>query len=335
MSSRLSEETARVEQKLLQAPFRNAIVGCFKNNETSNDAFEGLLDPLQKLVRTSPPIAASLAKSEIFVRVKQKLHTKKPLVRVSLLKIVLDICQATSDHCSSLLRSSGLLEMLKTLQLESAVLVKDLAGEVVKLADCGPRVRPPMRRSSSSTLGPSTGSPLPGPLSSPQHVRTTNVFSYFDNSNPSSIRSPRSRPSRTSINPARISESSAIASSSSSLASITQEKAISNITPSYARPGSRDSSSGSAPSARPSTLHGIHLDPKPRLPRSGPSATRLSTLNRLATPRNDSPTQPTTVENATPTHKPAWNSAAAKTSSAANGRRTRRQTSGGDSRYLS
>lgn len=216
------------------------------------------------------------------------------------------------------------------MQLDSAVLVKDLAGEIVKLVDRGPRIRPSMRRSSSSTLTPSSGHHLPGPLSSPQHIRTSNVLSYFDNSNQSSLRSPRSRPSRTSINPARITESTSIASSTSSLASITQERS-SHVTPSFVRPGSRDSSSGSAPSTRPSGIHNSYLDAKPRLPQSGPSATRLSTLNRLATPRNESPTQPT-LENSTPTHKPAWNSAAAKSSSALNGRRTRRQTSGGESR---
>lgn len=323
-----------MEQKLLQGSFKDAIVGCFKNNETSSDVFESLLDPLQKVIRTSPSIAACLAREEIFVRTRQKLSTKKPLVRVSLLKMVLDICQATSDSCASLLRRSGLLEILKDLQKDSAVLVKDLANEIVKLVDHGPRIRPSMRRSSSSTLTPTSQHPPPGPLSSPQHVRTTNSLSYFDNSSQPSIRSPRSRPSRASMNPSRIVEPPSIASSTSSLASVISNSS-SHATPSYVRPGSRDSSSGSAPQTRSSASANSHHDSKPRLPRSGPSATRLSTLTRLSTPthhasRNDSPSS-TSTENSTPTHKPAWNSAAAKSSGALHTRRTRRQTGASDS----
>ncbi|KAF2100393.1 hypothetical protein NA57DRAFT_12354, partial [Rhizodiscina lignyota] len=131
----LQEETARVEQGLLDGAFSDAIVQCFTNKNTSSDVFENLLEPLQKIVRLSPAVAACLARDEIFVRTVQKLQTKKPIVRVSLLRVIRDICEATDDRCASLLLSSGLLDSLRRVQQDQALLAREIATELLKFAE--------------------------------------------------------------------------------------------------------------------------------------------------------------------------------------------------------
>ncbi|EKG21879.1 hypothetical protein MPH_00799 [Macrophomina phaseolina MS6] len=113
----LQEETARVEQALISGSFPSAIISCFTNQDSSVDAFENLLEPLQKLLRLSPPVAALLARPELFSRVGQKLHTRKPVVRLNLLRIVRSICDSTEESGGGapLIQSHGLLEAIKRL----------------------------------------------------------------------------------------------------------------------------------------------------------------------------------------------------------------------------
>ncbi|KAL1624529.1 Protein kinase of the Mitotic Exit Network [Diplodia seriata] len=121
----LQEETARVEQALLHS-FPEAIISCFTNQDSSVDAFENLLEPLQKLLRLSPPVAALLARRELFSRVGQKLHTKKPVVRLNLLRIVRSICDATEENGGGppLIQSHGLLDAIKRLaESDPAILI--------------------------------------------------------------------------------------------------------------------------------------------------------------------------------------------------------------------
>jgi hypothetical protein len=91
---RLQEETARVEQYLLSsfANFTPAIISAYTSAELSQSTFENMLEPLQKLVRLSPPIAASLAAPEIFQRTEQKLGHKDAVTRLNLLRILRTIC---------------------------------------------------------------------------------------------------------------------------------------------------------------------------------------------------------------------------------------------------
>lgn len=300
---------------MLEGSFSDAIVKCFTNDEISSDAFENFLEPLQKIVRLSPAVASCLARREIFARTVQKLQIKKPIVRVSLLRIIRDICEATEDRCAVLLRSSNLTESLHRMQ-QDQVLVKEIASELLKFAE-GPCIRSPMRRSSSSTLNHAGQyPPLSLPLNSQQPIRS----SYFDQS--PALLSPRSRP-RTSV--------SSVASSIST-SSISTTASLSNKTPTSIRPVSRDSNSGSAPGTGSTGLGGS--GPKSRLPRT--SATRIGRLSAGQQARPDGNQK---EENVTPTHKPwgggtggSTSTAVPKPSPAVNPRRTRRQTSGGEVR---
>ncbi|KAL9641092.1 MAG: hypothetical protein Q9204_000317 [Flavoplaca sp. TL-2023a] len=158
-SCRLQEETARVEDALLDGSFTRGILRCFTTSKAN--AFENLLEPLQKLLRLSPPVALSLAHPDLFSRILQKLNSSKAVVRLNLLRIIRSICDASDDH-GAVIRRYGLIEAIQRLaELDGAVLVRNMAGELIKTCESSERFgmstskRRPGRRSSSSTTPPS------------------------------------------------------------------------------------------------------------------------------------------------------------------------------------
>ncbi|KAG5975868.1 hypothetical protein E4U55_007544 [Claviceps digitariae] len=134
------EETANVENHLIDGNFTHAIVSCFGTNKLN--AFDSnLLEPLLKLLRLSPSIAASLAKPEMFAGIAQRLGHKKPVVRLNLLRlvrIIMDACEPGlgGGDGSRTLNSTqvrSLMDAIQTLaEKDSAVLVRNLAAELVK-----------------------------------------------------------------------------------------------------------------------------------------------------------------------------------------------------------
>lgn len=135
-SFRLQEETARVEQHLLSSSnFTSAIITAYTSSGPSRSTFENMLEPLQKLVRLSPPIAASLAVPEIFSRTEQKLNHKDAVTRLNLLRILRTICDAKEEGCW-LIRAFGCYERITWLmEQDPAVLVRQMAEELVHACD--------------------------------------------------------------------------------------------------------------------------------------------------------------------------------------------------------
>ncbi|KAF7195760.1 Cytokinesis protein sepH [Pseudocercospora fuligena] len=193
----LQEETAKVEEYLLDPAlkFSQAVAQSF--NESKADAFENLLEPLQKLLRLSPAVAASLAQLTLFERAAVKMHSKKALVRLNLLRVIRSICDAcegqgmiengTLGEGGSLLRSYGLLDAVRELaRHDPAILVREMANELVKsseLADVRPAPTPSRanpyglsRRSSSGMSMMTPPTPLAGSIGG---VNGRNS-SYFD-----------------------------------------------------------------------------------------------------------------------------------------------------------
>lgn len=136
----LQEETANVESYLIEGNFTRAIVSTFNTNRLN--AFDSnLLEPLLKLLRLSPSVAASLAKPEMFAGIAQRLGHKKPVVRLNLLRLVrniMDACEpgiGNGDGTRSLNSSQvrSLMDAIQTLaEKDSAVLVRNLASELVR-----------------------------------------------------------------------------------------------------------------------------------------------------------------------------------------------------------
>ena len=191
----LQEETAKVEEHLLRASFSDAIVRCFTNPVNSiGDGFENLLEPLQKLLRLSPPVAASLAHPELFKKTVQKLNNKKAVVRGNLLRIIRSICDSTDEPStpgSALIRRYGLYDAVYRLSTsDPAILVRNMANDLIIAAEDGARTpvdgsgryHPSRRTSHSTTMSPpalfSSSSQPPTPSS---HARASVQSSaYFD-----------------------------------------------------------------------------------------------------------------------------------------------------------
>lgn len=308
----LQEETAKVEEHLLaSAGFSEAIVKCF--NESKADAFENLLEPLQKLLRLSPPVAASLAHPDLFTRTMLRLHSKKALVRLNLLRIIRSICDA-SDEQGTLIRTYGLLDSVADLAAhDPAILVREMASELVRSSEYTVRrsldVRP-VRRSSSSTMTPP---PIIPPTSSMPPTPTLGSASSFGDRASSrgyfdfGFDGPRPRPSTAVSSPYR--------------------------------PVSRDGSGAGAQLASASSTPGPVAAPAPasatanmssaaksRLPRTSTAPGSRRPLSRLSMAPATSSSSSDKVE--TPTHAPLPRSSAA--ASAAQARSRRRQTGSAD-----
>lgn len=128
----LQEETARVEDHLLENQnFTSAIIAALTSSKSTS--FENLLEPLQKLLRLSPPLAASMARSaELFETLGQKLTHNKPAIRLNLLRIIGSICDSTEEGCF-LLDQYGLYDVVRELSYsDSAVLVRSMAGDLIR-----------------------------------------------------------------------------------------------------------------------------------------------------------------------------------------------------------
>ena len=137
----LEKETAKVEHHLLEGNFTAAITSCFNTNKAN--AFDAnLLEPLLKLVRLSPSVAASLAKAEMYAGIAQKLSHKKAVVRLNLLRLVrsiMDGCEANNTPMATLATSTAgrtLHVLFDDIQIladkDPAVLVRNLASEIVR-----------------------------------------------------------------------------------------------------------------------------------------------------------------------------------------------------------
>lgn len=183
---RLQEETAKVEEHLLdnrheRPSFTDAIVRCVTISKAN--AFENLLEPLQKLLRLSPPIASTLARPDLFTRLGQKLHHNKAAVRLNLLRIISSICDSSEEQ-GDLLARYGLLDAIRELENDPAILVRDMAGKLVRSSEKSdsmgaPKRRPPTRRRSGSNSSPSLISSHSTP-SSPQVSRSSQSRGYLD-----------------------------------------------------------------------------------------------------------------------------------------------------------
>lgn len=124
-----------MEQYLLSSNFSTAIIDAYTSPDTSQNSFESMLEPLQKLTRLSPPIAASLAVPEIFTRTVQKLGHKDAVARLNLLRILRTICDATDEECGLIKRFGVYNTVCHLAEKDPAILVRQMAEELVSACD--------------------------------------------------------------------------------------------------------------------------------------------------------------------------------------------------------
>lgn len=135
----LQEETAKVESHLLSGNFPSAIVACFDTSKANAfAAFDAtLLEPLLKVFRLSPTLAASLGKAEMYRGIATKLGHKKPVVRLNLLRLVRTIMDSCEPDLGVSSVGGGaelqtLFENIQMLEKDPALLVRNLAHEISK-----------------------------------------------------------------------------------------------------------------------------------------------------------------------------------------------------------
>lgn len=146
----LQDETARVEDHLLKPEALEALLKCFISAKANS--FEGLLDPFLKTCRLSTNVAIGIAKAQFFKRVVDRLGHSKALVRLNLLRILKAVCDVHPNR-TVLVERHGIYEIVAKLSKEDgAVLVKELAREIM------PTLAPALRPSISPILGGSTSS---------------------------------------------------------------------------------------------------------------------------------------------------------------------------------
>ncbi|TVY13708.1 Cytokinesis protein sepH [Lachnellula arida] len=257
----LQEETAKVEKSLLEGNFIEAIVQCF--NAPRASAFDyNLLEPLQKLLRLSSPVAASLARPDLFSGILQKLNHKKAVVRLNLLRIVRSICDP-NDEKSDSIRGHKLFGAIESLvENDPAVLVRNMANELVKSnqeskheSTSNSRQRPGQvsrRKSSFTPPGLHQNASVPN---TPTHVSRVSQSSFVDGSitprrlpasGESILYRPRSRDgsiSQLPPTPRRTSSELANGSSSTSKSRLPRTSLLRSSRSSMAAPSIHDESS--------------------------------------------------------------------------------------------
>ena len=175
-----------MEKFLLEGNFTQEIVQCFNAPKVS--AFDyNLLEPLQKLLRLSSPVAASLARPGLFSGILQKLNHKKAVVRLNLLRIVRSLCEPGREQANSI-KNHKLFEAIKRLaENDNAVLVRNMASELVSTSlekdlDSGNTGRIRASRRSSSYSLPGLHHTVSAPLT-PTHASRAFTSETFTDGN--------------------------------------------------------------------------------------------------------------------------------------------------------
>jgi hypothetical protein len=117
------------------------------------------------------------------MRIGQKLHHNKAAVRLNLLRILSSICDSTEEQ-GDLLARCGLLDTIRELENDPAILVRDMAGKLVKVGEqseglAGAKRRPLPRRTSTSAVSQSLATNLSRPTT-PQMSRSGQPKGFFD-----------------------------------------------------------------------------------------------------------------------------------------------------------
>nr|WVH01951.1 cytokinesis protein [Naematelia aurantialba] len=125
----MSDETARVEDVLLENSATDSIVQCFV--QSSGVSFEGILDPLLKILRLSTSLTSSISTTPFFRRLADSLqHPSKPLLKLNLLRLTRLVCDNHPDRATLVSRFSLASIVDQLAKQDEAILVRELAKEI-------------------------------------------------------------------------------------------------------------------------------------------------------------------------------------------------------------
>ena len=128
-----SNGRAQAEPKVLEQLQIPSAISCIIRGFTTSKAnsFENMLEPLFKLLRLSADLACRMAKPEVFQRLLERLRHPKAIVRLNLLRILRTICDVHPQR-QGLIAQYDLFDAVEQLaENDKAVLVKELAKEIM------------------------------------------------------------------------------------------------------------------------------------------------------------------------------------------------------------
>lgn len=124
---------AQADSKLFEQLRLPSAVSSITRAFTTSKAhsFENLLEPLFKLLRLSADLACLMAQPEVFQRLLERLRHPKAIVRLNLLRILRTICDVHPQR-QGLIAQYDLFDAVEKLaENDKAVLVKELAKEIM------------------------------------------------------------------------------------------------------------------------------------------------------------------------------------------------------------
>ncbi|KAG0053475.1 hypothetical protein BGZ83_001019 [Gryganskiella cystojenkinii] len=125
----LQDETTDVEQILLQPSSLGLFVQAFLTAKANS--FENILEPLYKIIRMSSAIAIGIAVPALFQRLLDRLAHPKAVVRLNLLRILRAIFDVHPERLQLVVRYGIADVVVRIAEEDSAVLVKELAKEIL------------------------------------------------------------------------------------------------------------------------------------------------------------------------------------------------------------
>ncbi|KAL7423239.1 Protein kinase of the Mitotic Exit Network [Cryptotrichosporon argae] len=125
----MQDETARVEDLLLDKDASDSLVKCFV--QSSGVSFEGILDPFLKILRLSPALTAAISSTAFFRRLSDTLERpSRAVTKLSLLRITRVACEAHPDRATLVSRFSLASIVDRLARQDDAILVRELAKEI-------------------------------------------------------------------------------------------------------------------------------------------------------------------------------------------------------------
>jgi hypothetical protein len=124
---------AQSESKVFEQLRLPSSVSCIIRAFTTTKAnsFENILEPLFKLLRLDADLACLMAKPEVFQRLLERLRHPRAIVRLNLLRILRTICDVHPQR-QGLIAQYDLFDTVEKLaENDKAVLVKELAKEIM------------------------------------------------------------------------------------------------------------------------------------------------------------------------------------------------------------
>lgn len=128
----LQEEFAKVEDYLLNEKCATQLLDGLEG--ARGTFFDAVLDPFQRIMRSSAALCGMLATTRLFQLIKKQLDVPRPMMRLNLLRLLRTILDCFPSK-AILVRQMGLYETIRTLsESDDTVLVKELTKDLLNFS---------------------------------------------------------------------------------------------------------------------------------------------------------------------------------------------------------